>query len=165
MFDVAPTELLLVAIVALVVIGPKDLPKAMRFVGKWVGRARGMARHFREGVDEMIRQSELQEMEQKWRAENERIMREHPMVEAFPADPAKPAMAPLPAPEATDEAVAGTVPRPQDESETHALVEHAASSGDEGSGTPDQVRGDERKIVEEDVELPLGLPPAPRAAS
>ena len=78
MFDIAPTELLLVAIVALVVIGPKDLPRAMRFVGQWVGKARGMARHFRSGIDEMIRQSELQEMEQKWAEENARIMREHP---------------------------------------------------------------------------------------
>lgn len=50
MFDVAPTELLLVVVVALVVIGPKDLPKAMRFVGKWVAKARGMARHFRSGL-------------------------------------------------------------------------------------------------------------------
>lgn len=78
MFDVAPTELLLVAVVALVVIGPKDLPKAMRIVGQWVARARGVARHFRSGIDEMIRQAELEEMEKKWAAENERIMREHP---------------------------------------------------------------------------------------
>lgn len=78
MFDVAPTELLLVALVALVVIGPKDLPRAMRFVGNWLGKARGMARHFRSGLDEMVRQSELEEMEKKWAAENERIMREHP---------------------------------------------------------------------------------------
>lgn len=78
MFDVAPTELLLVAIVALLVIGPKDLPRAMRFVGQWVARARGVARHFRSGIDEMIRQAELEEMEKKWAAENERIMREHP---------------------------------------------------------------------------------------
>ena len=42
MFDVAPTELLLVAVIALVVIGPKDLPRAMRFVGQWVGKARRM---------------------------------------------------------------------------------------------------------------------------
>lgn len=80
MFDVAPTELLLVAVVALVVIGPKDLPRAMRFVGQWVGRARGMARHFRSGIDEMIRQSELEDMEKKWREENERIMREFPTI-------------------------------------------------------------------------------------
>jgi len=78
MLDVAPTELLLVAVVALLVIGPKDLPRAMRSVGRWVARARGVARHFRSGIDEMIRQAELEEMEKKWKAENERIMREHP---------------------------------------------------------------------------------------
>ena len=78
MFDVAPTELLLVGIVALLVIGPKDLPKAMRVVGKWVGRARGVARQFRTGFDAMVREAELAEMEKQWAAENERIMREHP---------------------------------------------------------------------------------------
>ena len=78
MLDIAPTELLLVAVVALVVIGPKDLPRAMRFVGQWVAKARGVARHFRSGIDEMMRQSELEEMEKKWAAENARIMREHP---------------------------------------------------------------------------------------
>ncbi len=78
MFDVAPTELLLVAVVALIVIGPKDLPKAMRVVGYWVGRARGVMRQFRSGFDTMVRESELQEMEKKWAEENARIMREHP---------------------------------------------------------------------------------------
>ena len=78
MFDIAPTELLIVALVALVVIGPKDLPRVMRTVGNWVGKARGMARHFRSGIDTMMRESELEEMEKKWREENERIMREHP---------------------------------------------------------------------------------------
>ena len=78
MLDIAPSELLLVALVALVVIGPKDLPRVMRTVGHWVGRARGMARHFRAGFDEMVRQSELEEMERKWASENARIMAEHP---------------------------------------------------------------------------------------
>lgn len=78
MFDVAPSELLLVALVALVVIGPRDLPRAMHVVGRWVSRARGMARHFRSGIDEMMRQAELEEMERKWAAENARIMAEHP---------------------------------------------------------------------------------------
>jgi sec-independent protein translocase protein TatB len=78
MLDVAPTELLLVAVVALLVIGPKDLPRAMRFVGKWVGKARGVARQFRSGFDSMVRESELAEMEAQWAKENERIMREHP---------------------------------------------------------------------------------------
>ena len=79
MFDIGYSELLVIAIVALVVIGPKDLPRAMRTVGHWVGRARGMARHFRSGIDTMMRESELEEMEKKWREENERIMREHPL--------------------------------------------------------------------------------------
>jgi sec-independent protein translocase protein TatB len=78
MFDIAPTEFLLVGIVALLVIGPKDLPKAMRVVGYWVGRARGVARQFRSGFDTMVREAELQEMEKKWAEENARIMREHP---------------------------------------------------------------------------------------
>ena len=78
MLGIDSTELLLVAVVALIVVGPKDLPKLLRTVGQWVGRARGMARHFRSGIDAMIRESELEEMEAKWREENARIMREHP---------------------------------------------------------------------------------------
>jgi len=78
MFGIDSSELLVIALVALVVIGPKDLPRVMRTVGQWVGRARGMASHFRAGVDNMIRESELAEMEKKWKAENERIMSEYP---------------------------------------------------------------------------------------
>ncbi|HEX8444521.1 MAG TPA: Sec-independent protein translocase protein TatB [Allosphingosinicella sp.] len=106
MFGIDSTELLVVAIVALVVIGPKDLPNVLRTVGNWVGRARGMARHFRSGIDTMIRESELEEMEKKWRAENERIIREFPSdhdpvmlaapaQESDPAPAAKPGEQPL----------------------------------------------------------------------
>ncbi len=94
MFDIAPTELLLCALVALVVIGPKDLPKAMRVVGHWVGRARGMARQFRSGFDAMVREAELDEMEKKWAAENERIMREHPPEPSPETQPESPVAAP-----------------------------------------------------------------------
>ena len=97
MFDIAPTELLVVALVALVVIGPKDLPKVMRTVGHWVGRARGMARHFRSGIDTMMREAELEEMEKKWREENERIMREHPALPPA-AEPPLPPAEPAPPP-------------------------------------------------------------------
>lgn len=102
MFDIAPSELMLVALVAIVFIGPKDLPRAMRFVGQWVGKGRTMARHFRSAMDEMVREAEMAEMEKKWKAENERIMREHADLmasvtaphEALPA-PAAPAAAPV----------------------------------------------------------------------
>lgn len=79
MFNIDSSEFLLVAIVALVVIGPKDLPKAMRVVGYWVGKARGVSRQFRQGFDNMVREAELAEMEKRWAAENARIMAEHPM--------------------------------------------------------------------------------------
>ena len=93
MFDIGYTELLVIAIVALVVIGPKDLPRVMRTVGQWVGRARGMARHFRSGIDTMMRETELEEMEKKWREENERIMRLHPQNAHYP-EPGEPDVMP-----------------------------------------------------------------------
>ena len=88
MFDIAPSELMLVGTVALVVIGPKDLPKAMRVAGYWVGRARGVAQQFRSGFDSMLRDAELQEMEKRWAEENARIMREHPPTPAMLMSPA-----------------------------------------------------------------------------
>lgn len=119
MFDVAPTELLLVVVVALVVIGPKDLPKAMRFVGKWMGKARGMARHFRAGLDTMMREAELEELEKQWREQNDAIMREFPRIDDVnaPSPAASAATAGSgPATEAeVDEAAAATPP------ETHAI--------------------------------------------
>lgn len=78
MFGVDSSEFLLIAVVALLVIGPKDLPKAMRVVGYWVGKARGVSRSFRQGFDNMVREAELEEMEKRWAAENARIMAEHP---------------------------------------------------------------------------------------
>ncbi|MEH3039649.1 MAG: Sec-independent protein translocase protein TatB [Sphingomonas paucimobilis] len=108
MFDIAPTELMVVALVALVVIGPKDLPKAMRIVGLWVGKARGVARQFRSGFDTMVREAELAEMEKKWAEENARIMREHP---ADPPTAVHPIDAPSPPPPVHDPAP--TVPDDQ----------------------------------------------------
>ena len=80
MFGIGYSELLVIAIIGLVVVGPKDLPRVMRQVGRWIGKAQGMARHFRSGIDTMIREAELEELEKKWREENERIMREHPLI-------------------------------------------------------------------------------------
>jgi sec-independent protein translocase protein TatB len=78
MFGVDTSELILLAVLALIFIGPKDLPMALRAVGRWVGQVRGMARHFHSGIETMIREAELEEMEKKWREENDRIVREYP---------------------------------------------------------------------------------------
>ena len=78
MFDVAPSELLLVVIVAIVVIGPKDLPMALRTAGRWIGKIRRVSGHFRTGIETMIREAELEDMEKQWREQNARIMAQHP---------------------------------------------------------------------------------------
>src|ERR1044072_2651826 len=77
MFGVDTSELILGALLALIFIGPKDLPNALRMVGRWYGQIRGMSRHFTSGIESMIREAELEEMEKKWREENESIMREY----------------------------------------------------------------------------------------
>lgn len=84
MFDIGATELLLIVIVAILVIGPKDMPVALRAVGRWVGKIRKLSSHFRTGFDAMVREAELDDMEKKWKAQNEKIMREHP--EGAPAE-------------------------------------------------------------------------------
>jgi len=78
MFDIAPSELLLVVIVAIVVIGPKDLPMALRTAGRWIGKMRRVSNHFRMGIETMIREAEMEEMEKKWREQNAAIMAAHP---------------------------------------------------------------------------------------
>ena len=78
MFDVGASELLLIIIVAVVVIGPKDMPMALRTAGRWIAKVRRVSGHFRSGVETMIREAELEEMEKKWREQNEAIMKAHP---------------------------------------------------------------------------------------
>tara|TARA_R110000850_G_scaffold9992_5_gene36127 strand:- start:212 stop:580 length:369 start_codon:yes stop_codon:yes gene_type:complete len=80
MFDLSISEIAIIAIIATVVIGPKELPRALATAGRWMAKARGVMANFRTGLDAMVREAELQEMEKKWAAENERIMREHPPV-------------------------------------------------------------------------------------
>ena len=65
MFGIDSPELLVIAIVALVVIGPKELPSLLRSWGKWMAQMRGMASEFRGHVDEMVRQSELDEVKKQ----------------------------------------------------------------------------------------------------
>ena len=78
MFDIGASELLLIVIVAIVVIGPKDMPMAIRAIGRWVGKARRISGHFRSGIETMIREAELEDMEKQWRAQNAAIMAQHP---------------------------------------------------------------------------------------
>jgi sec-independent protein translocase protein TatB len=62
LFDIGWPELMLIGVVALVVIGPKDLPRALRIAGIWVRKARTLSREFQGSIDQMIREAELEEV-------------------------------------------------------------------------------------------------------
>jgi len=98
MFDVGFDEMLVIAVIAIVVIGPKDLPRALRMVGQWVAKVRRVSGHFRTGVETMIREAELEEMERKWREQNEAIMKAHPTATGASAEAAAPQVPAVPAP-------------------------------------------------------------------
>jgi sec-independent protein translocase protein TatB len=60
--DLSWSHILLLMVVALVVVGPKDLPRLMQKLGRWTAKARNLADQFRNSFDEMARQSELDEL-------------------------------------------------------------------------------------------------------
>ena len=65
MFDLAWSEIALIAVVALVVIGPKDLPRAMRTVGQWTTRVKRMAGDFQRQFNEAVREAELEDVKKE----------------------------------------------------------------------------------------------------
>ena len=119
MFDIGASELLMIVIVAVVVIGPKDMPMALRTAGRWIGKMRKISGHFRSGIDAMVREAELEEMERKWREQNEAIMKAHPQLPALGPDADE--MAPLPtSAEAALASIEPDAPRPSPEDEQRA---------------------------------------------
>ena len=64
MFDIAFSEVLIIFVLALVVLGPEKLPKVAAQVGRWIGRARGMARQFREQLEEEVNLEEARKTAQ-----------------------------------------------------------------------------------------------------
>lgn len=75
MLDIGWGELLVVAMIAIIVVGPKELPRLMRTIGRYTSKARGLAREFRSSFEELGRETELEELNR----EMERIRREDPV--------------------------------------------------------------------------------------
>lgn len=157
--DFSWSHIVLFLVVALVVVGPQDLPKLMRKVGQWVAKARSMADQFRSSFDEMARQSELDEL----RKEIESLRNAKPLAEteqalndalkvpeihldkpaAAPPEPAAEpsAVEPPVVPFATEEApvrpIAGPVAPPQ------TTPEPPAATPDTAEAAPDPAIPDE----------------------
>lgn len=62
MFDIGWSEMVFVAIIAVLVIGPKDLPRAIATIGKYIRKARGLARDFQSGIDDLAKEAELDDI-------------------------------------------------------------------------------------------------------
>lgn len=63
MLDIGWSEMLLIAVIMIVVVGPKDLPHVLRAIGKVMRKVRGMADEFRRGVDDFMREAELKDLQ------------------------------------------------------------------------------------------------------
>lgn len=65
MFDIGWQELFILAVLAIIVIGPKDLPGAIRIITKWIRKARSMARDLQDGLDEVVREADLDDLKKE----------------------------------------------------------------------------------------------------
>ncbi|MEX6724220.1 Sec-independent protein translocase protein TatB [Parapedomonas caeni] len=152
MFDIAPSELLLVGLVALIVVGPKDLPRLMRTIGKWVSHGRGLAMQFRAGFDQMMREAELAEEREKAAATTPHVT--------------SPAIAPETAPPLPPEGEAGTstatpaAPGSREE----ALAAWNAQQGQPAASSPGETVAEEapsETLAAETPDVAGGAGPAP----
>jgi sec-independent protein translocase protein TatB len=65
MFDISWTEFLLIGVIALIVIGPKELPGVMRALGQWTRKVRGMAAEFQSQFQEAMREAEMTDLKKQ----------------------------------------------------------------------------------------------------
>ena len=65
MLDIGWTELAVIAVVALIIIGPRDLPGALHTLGRWIGRARALMREFQSGLDDIARETEMRDLQNR----------------------------------------------------------------------------------------------------
>lgn len=145
--DISWSEMAVILLVALIVIGPKDLPQVARTVGQWVRKARGMAREFQNSLEAMAREAELDkvkdEIQQVSRADLRKTVNKHvdpdgKIEAAFDLkNRPKPAPAPepKPAPEATGASLPSPAPQPEAESprptpSTHAVPDASKAPAD-----------------------------------
>lgn len=158
MFDIGASELLVIVIVAILVIGPKDMPHAMRTAGRWIGKMRKMSNHFRAGVDEMVRQAEIEDMEEKWAQRNKEIMAK------YPTGTEPEGGAPEPLLDGTMEPVDGASSPDHTSSRSddiHAEADAAAEAAIKRAAPVKSAELDDSTSAQPQPDLPLDSPPVP----
>lgn len=136
-FDIGWPELMLIGVVALVVIGPKDLPAALRVAGYWMRKARTMSREFHSSIEQMIREAELDEVQKELKKATD-INLDHEINKII--DPV------------SDPAIKSTPPDVPDYFDT------ASAPADPLPAVPPPAA---ETAAEDEPELPLPFPPAP----
>ncbi|WP_379549283.1 Sec-independent protein translocase protein TatB [Qipengyuania sp. DGS5-3] len=169
MFDIGAFELLLIVAVAVMVIGPKEMPRALRTAGQWMGKARRISTQFRTGIDAMIREAELEDAEKEWKQRNADIMAKsakqsdagRPDKAADPADIAadkEMQATQMPPPKPVSPGGEGDTKTPSPDAAAEAAIKRAAPEkapehGGEAAPGPQQSTSE--------PQLPLADPPVP----
>lgn len=76
MFDIGWSEMVFVAIIAILVIGPKDLPRTIATIGKYIRKVRGFAREFQSGIDDLAKEAELDDLKKTVQGEDFNIKKQ-----------------------------------------------------------------------------------------
>lgn len=159
MFDISWSELLILAVVTLIFVGPKDLPRFLAFVGKWAGVAKRHAAEFRQVFDQAMREAELDQMRrevEEMQANIERTVRD---ADRKTAEAAAAAEAPPKTEVAEAPAAADAMPSIQPPAAWAATVAASEPAAAEPAPTPDNYRpGPEVVSIEPETREPALQP-------
>jgi sec-independent protein translocase protein TatB len=139
LLDMGWSELMLIGIVALVVIGPKDLPKALRVAGFWVRKARTLSREFQSSVEQMVREAELDEMRDQLKKASEIDIDKEFRQAVDPTGDLAESLKPPELPNFSGSAVPASDPNAQAATEAEATDTAAPSISPPGAAAPDIV--------------------------
>jgi sec-independent protein translocase protein TatB len=121
-FDIGWSEFMVIGVVALIVIGPKDLPAALRVAGYWVRKARTLSREFHSSVEQMMREVELHEVQNELRKATD-INLDHEFQKIVDPVPEPTIEKPREIPDYVDTTPAPVIPEPAAEAEAAAADE------------------------------------------
>jgi len=154
LFDLGMSELLLIGVVALVFIGPKDLPKALRVAGFWVRKARTLSREFQSSVEQMIREAELDEMRQELKKATEIDLDKEFRQTIDPTGSLAESLKPPELPKFSDADLPAT---PVSEAQPQAVTE---SNTVESAAPPNDVPADNGELAKDETRSEITVTPA-----